>query len=118
MAKNESKPEVAEIGQGETIRLVTRFGNLSRGRCWGKCYPGQSRPRGEWHWVEKSGGTLYLDEPGYYVVGSSDGFSREARGEFCLRAKVETVAPEVEDAIGRVNGEGATVQPEQFDPCL
>lgn len=117
MAKCENKPDVDEIAAGETIDLPTRFGGLSRGKCWGKCFPGKTRPTGDWHWVDKSGGVLFLTEPGYYLVGSSDGFSRTARGEFCLRAAA--AAPdEVDAAIARVNGEGAIVAPEQFDTCM
>lgn len=91
--KSESVPKQDAIKPGETIELQTRFGGLSRGKCWGKCFPGKTRPTGEFRWVEKNSGTLYLTEPGYYLVGSSDGFSREARGQFCLAA---APAPQVE----------------------
>lgn len=67
--------------------MSTRLGCMSRGKCWGKCYPNQTRPKGEFVWVEKSGSVLYLDQPGYYIVGSSDGFSRTAKSEFCLTEK-------------------------------
>lgn len=84
--KSENTPSQASIAAGETVELNTRFGGLSRGKCWGKFYPGKTRATGDFEWVEKSsGGTLYLTGPGYYVVGSNDGFNRQARGEFHLR---------------------------------
>lgn len=82
--KSENTPSKTTIAKGETIELATRFGSLSRGRCWGKFYPGKTRVSGDFEWVGKKGATLYLTGAGHYVVGSSDGFSREARGEFTL----------------------------------
>lgn len=82
--KSENTPSQSTIKPGETISLSTRFGNLSRGKCWGKCFVGSKKPKGDFVWVEKSGGTLLLTEPGYYVVGSDDGFQRKANGEFYL----------------------------------
>ena len=90
--KAESTPSASVIRPGQTIELSTRFGGLSRGKCWGKYYPDQTRPTGSWSWVEKHDGTLYLTGPGYYVVGSSDGFSREARGSFHLAPAPAPVA--------------------------
>lgn len=90
--KSENKPTQAAIAPRETIKLETRFGGCSRGKCWGKFFSGQTRPTGSFEWVEKNGGTLYLTGHGYYVVGSSDGFSRKAQSEFCLAEKVETPA--------------------------
>jgi hypothetical protein len=87
--KPENTPNQSTITPGETIELNTRFGHCSRGKAWGKCFPGQTRPVGDFDWVDKTGGTLYITKPGYYVVGSSDGFSRSAKSEFCL-----TLAPE------------------------
>jgi hypothetical protein len=85
--KRENTPSQDTIAPGETIELTTRFGGLSRGKCWGKFFPGKTRATGDFEWVEKDrNGSLYLTGPGYYVVGSGDGFSREARGEFELKA--------------------------------
>lgn len=87
--KSENTPDQGTIAPGETVKLRTRFGGLSRGRCWGKFFPGKSGPKGGFEWCGKSGGTLYLTGPGYYIVGSSDGFSRQAKSEFHLAAKAE-----------------------------
>ncbi len=85
--KRENTPEKSTVAPGETIKLNTRFGGLSRGKCWGKYFPNKSRATGDFEWVEKdSNGNLYITGPGFYVVGSSDGFSREARGEFEITA--------------------------------
>lgn len=86
--KTENTPSQSSIADGETIELSTRFGSCSRGKCWGKFFPGKTRATGDFEWCEKSGGTLYLAGPGHYVVGSSDGFSREAKAEFSLKTKV------------------------------
>lgn len=82
--KTENTPSQTSISKGETIELRTRFGHCSRGRSWGKYYPHKDRPSGDFVWVEKRNNTLLLDGPGYYVVGSSDGFSRSAKAEFFL----------------------------------
>jgi hypothetical protein len=82
--KTDNTPSQDSIAEGEVIDLATRFGGCSRGKCWGKCYPGKSKPVGDFEWVDKSGGTLYLTKPGYYLIGSNDGFSRQARAEFGL----------------------------------
>lgn len=82
--KTDNVPSESSIAEGETIKLTTRFGGLSRGKCWGKFFPGKSRPTGDFEWVEKNKGTLYLQGAGYYLVGSSDGYSREARAQFYL----------------------------------
>lgn len=84
--KTDNKPSQSSIKLGETIKLTTRFGGLSRGKCWGKYFPNQDRAKGDFEWVEKANGVLYLSGPGYYVVGSDDGFSRKARAEFHLDA--------------------------------
>lgn len=86
--KSENTPSQTTIAPGEEIKLSTRFGGLSRGKCWGKYYPNQTRAKGDFDWVAKSNGNLFLTGPGYYVVGSDDGFSRKARGEFHLAATV------------------------------
>lgn len=85
-------PTEDNIAPGETIELETRFGRLSRGKCWGKFYPGKTRESGDFEWVEKNGGTLYLTGSGFYVVGSSDGFSRSAKSSFVLGAKELTAS--------------------------
>lgn len=83
--KRENTPSQTTIAPGQTIELETRFGGLSRGKCWGKFFPSKTRATGDFQWVGKdSNGALYLTGPGYYVVGSSDGFSRAAKGEFHL----------------------------------
>lgn len=84
--KSENTPSKSEISPGETISLETRFGGLSQGKCWGKYYPNQMGAKGAFEWVEKRNGNLILSGPGYYVVGSNDGFSRKAQGEFYLAA--------------------------------
>jgi len=88
--KTENTPSVTEIKPGQTITLTTRFGGCSRGKCWGKFFPGQTRAKGEFEWVEKSGGNLFLEGAGYYVVGSDDGFARKAVAEFALTEAKET----------------------------
>lgn len=93
--RSENTPDTKYIRPGETIKLSTRFGGASRGRAWGKCFRGKCRPTGDFEWVDKTGGTLYLTEPGYYIVGSHDGFRRKARAEFVLLA---APAPEPEPA--------------------
>jgi hypothetical protein len=80
----ETTPSVTTIKPGEIIKLSTRFGGLSRGKCWGKFFPGKTTPTGDFEWVEKQGGTLYLTGSGYYVVGSTDGYNRKARAAFHL----------------------------------
>lgn len=85
--KTDKTPAKSTIAKGETIELTTRFGVMSRGKCWGKYFPNKTRPTGDFQWVEKHNGTLYLQGPGYYLIGSSDGFSREARAEFHLAAE-------------------------------
>lgn len=93
--KSENTPSQSSIAANQTIEFSTRFGGLSRGKCWGKYYPHQKRATGEWSWVEKdSSGTLFLTGPGFYVVGSSDGFNRTARGEFYLPSKASVAAKE------------------------
>lgn len=87
--KTDHTPNQDSIKPGEVITLRTRFGDLSRGRCWGKCFPGKSTPTGDFVWVDKSGGKLYLTESGYYIVGSSDGFNRSAKAEFYLAPATE-----------------------------
>lgn len=82
--KSENTPTRSTIAAGEKILLDTRFGCMSRGKCWGRFYPGKSRATGDFEWVEKKNGSLVLAGPGYYVVGSNDGFSRKAQGEFEL----------------------------------
>lgn len=82
--KSENTPTEESIAPGQVIKLETRFGGLSRGKCWGKHFPNRKTPTGEFQWVSKSSGALYLEGPGYYIVGSSDGFRREARAEFYL----------------------------------
>jgi hypothetical protein len=99
LMKSENTPLKKTIKQGEIIELNTRFGSLSRGKCWGKCYPNQTRPKGEFVWVDKSQGTLYLDQPGYYIVGSGDGFNRSAKSEFVLTLEQEHVSLEKRAAM-------------------
>ena len=94
--KTENTPDEEYIKPGQTITLSTRFGGCSRGRAWGKCFKGKSRPKGDFEWVDKTGGTLYLTVAGYYIVGSSDGFYRKARAEFELKLAPEKPAPEPE----------------------
>ena len=85
--KTDNTPTKTTIASGETIELTTRFGVMSRGKCWGKYYPNKKRPTGEFEWVEKHNGVLFLRGPGYYVIGSNDGFSRKASAEFELKAE-------------------------------
>lgn len=82
--KHENTPAQTTITAGQVIALTTRFGICSRGKCWGKFFPGKATPTGDFEWVEKSNGKLYLSGVGYYIVGSSDGFNRQARAEFSL----------------------------------
>ncbi len=96
--KSENTPSQNSIAPGEVIKLHTRFGSLSRGKCWGKCFPHKTAPVGSFDWVDKSDGTLYLTKPGYYIVGSNDGYNRSAKGEFHLAATEPVV-----DAVGIAN---------------
>jgi hypothetical protein len=90
--KTENTPSQDTIATGETIELYTRFGALSRGKCWGKYFPNKKCAQGDFEWVGKAGATLHLEGPGYYIVGSSDGFSRQARAEFYLAPKAPETA--------------------------
>jgi len=65
---------------GGTISIATRYGSLSRGKCWG-------RNKKTDEWADKSDGTVYLT-PGRWMVGSSDGFSRKEKAAW----KVEKVS--------------------------
>ncbi len=90
--KTENTPSQSSIAAGETLELSTRFGGCSRGKCWGKFYPGKTRASGDFEWCEKSGGTVYLSGPGFYIVGSNDGFQRKAQAEFTLVSKASASA--------------------------
>lgn len=97
--KRENTPSQDTIKAGETIELSTRFGGLSHGKCWGKFYANKTRATGGFEWVEKDkSGTLFLTGPGFYEVGSGDGFSRKARGSFTLISAAELT---VEEKIAR-----------------
>lgn len=52
----------------------TRYGHLSRGRCWGRLGRGDNVT-----WAARDGGTLTLPCAGQWVVYSHDGFRREER---------------------------------------
>lgn len=93
--KSENTPSRSSIKPGEEIILTTRFGSCSRGKSWGKFYPGQTRAKGDFEWVDKTAGgsQLVLTGAGFYVVGSDDGFSRKARGEFHLTEETGALAP-------------------------
>lgn len=97
--RTEHVPGQSTIAPGETIGLSTRFGYLSRGKAWGKYYANRKRPvpLDDFEWVDKSGGTLYLTGPGYYIVGSNDGFNRSAKAEFYLGI-AEPVAAAIQEA--------------------
>lgn len=85
----ENTPDQKFISPGETIELVTRFGGLPRGKCWGKRYPVGSDGYVESTrtWVPRRRGTLIITDPGYYVVGSDDGFHHRAKVAFVLKSK-------------------------------
>jgi hypothetical protein len=91
--KSENTPSKSTIKAGEEITLSTRFGGCSRGKSWGKFYPGKSRATGDFEWCEKvnNGAAVVLTGAGFYVVGSDDGFNRKARGEFALMEEKEAV---------------------------
>lgn len=91
--KSDYQPDKTTIAPGEVITLRTRFGDLSRGRCWGKYFPNKSTPTGDFQWVEKHGGKLYLSGPGFYVIGSNDGFNRKAQSSFELTAAAPAANP-------------------------
>jgi len=97
--KSENTPRHSTIAPGETIELSTRFGGLSRGKAWGKYFANRKRPvpSTDFEWVDKTGGTLYLSGPGYYIVGSNDGFNRSAKSEFYLAA-TEPLAEAISEA--------------------
>lgn len=96
--KNENKPTETSIAPAQVIKLNTRFGGCSRGKCWGKYFANKTTPTGGFDWVEKSNGNLFLSGPGYYIVGSSDGFSRDARAEFYI-APATVAAPNVSSNV-------------------
>lgn len=52
------------------IGIMTRYGHLSRGKCWGRQGNGKNVT-----WAEKANGIVYLT-PGVWTVGSDDGFKR------------------------------------------
>jgi hypothetical protein len=56
------------LARGERLAVKTRFGDMSRGKCWGR--------NGDGTWADKEGGTVYLT-PGEWKVGSDDGFRRK-----------------------------------------
>ena len=57
----------------KTVKIVSRYGGLSRGKCWGRQGTGDNV-----RWAEKDGSFLYLTL-GTWHVGSTDGFSRKDR---------------------------------------
>lgn len=59
--------------RGDTVRVPTRYGHLSRGKAWARQGSGSAVT-----WAEKRGGTVYLT-PGTWTVGSDDGYSRRER---------------------------------------
>src|SRR6478609_1063582 len=83
----------AGIAAGETLTLSTRFGNKSRGKCWGKYFRDAKNTKGDFEWLEKDrDGCLILPGPGSYVVGSDDGFHRKASNSFYLPSRASVAA--------------------------
>ena len=62
-----------------TVKIYSRYGGLSRGKCWGRQGTGDAV-----RWADKSGSALYLT-PGRWVVGSDDGFRRKDRGDIIVK---------------------------------
>lgn len=84
----ENTPKRKTIKPVEVIELETRFGSHLNGECWGKCFPGKTMPVGDYEPCHQHGGTLYLNKPGCYIVGShavdGAGVSRQASAIFVL----------------------------------
>ena len=75
---------MALLTRGKSLTISTRYGHLSRGSCWGKFYAGKTCAGGNFRWAEKWNGKLVIDEAGYLVYGSSDGFSRKETREMLI----------------------------------
>jgi len=50
--------------------IHTMYGNLSRGKCWGKWYENKKIPVGKFDWCEKNGGTLYVPMGAVFAAAS------------------------------------------------
>lgn len=70
-------------------RISTRFGGLSRGRCWGRLGTGDNVT-----WAPKDGSYVTLPSPGKWTVGSSDGFSRKESSTYTVVVEPATVTDE------------------------
>ena len=62
---------------GAELAVETRYGHLSRAKCWGRDTSGR--------WARKDGGTVYLTE-GLWTVGSDDGYRRKERETWAVVA--------------------------------
>lgn len=67
-----------KASRGASVRVSTRFGALSRGKCWARMGRGQSV-----EWADKDGGAVMLPA-GKWTVGSDDGFSRKEQTEWTV----------------------------------
>lgn len=70
------------IGAAQELRIKTRYAHLSHGSCWGKRFNSpreRDRSDGAFTWCAKAGEQVCVDGPGYYLIGSSDGFNRTDR---------------------------------------
>lgn len=63
--------DAVRIADAALIVVSTRYGNLSRGKSWGRQGSGKSAV-----WAERNGADVVLT-PGKWTVGSDDGFSRK-----------------------------------------
>jgi len=64
---------VAPVGP---VRVRTRYGALSRGKCWGRLGTGRDVA---WADKDRDHGVVLLDRPGVWTVGSDDGFRRNEK---------------------------------------
>lgn len=72
------------------VRIRTRFGGLSRGKCWGRQGAGASPT-----WARKDGDIVILDAPGKWIVGSNDGFNRKESDTYYVEPEPPAITDEV-----------------------
>jgi hypothetical protein len=89
---------MAMLTRGKKLIIRTKYGDLSRGKCWGKFYAGKDCAAGDFVWAAKRGGQLVIDEAGYLVYGSDDGFSRRQKAEMLIEWRQEEAAPAAKPA--------------------
>lgn len=84
------------------VVLSTKYGNLSRGKAWGRL---DAKDK----WAPKNGGSVTLDEPGEWTVGSSDGFNRKEKDSYTVLPEPPTISDEILAEIEAANGDNAKI---------